>query len=140
MTTATVKSLDVVPARRSEHPVSKAGVDSELINAAHRDARTILQDLASSAAGLTSAQAAQRLTTTGPNEVVHRRGSDGAARLLKTVRNSLVARNVNASIAMSLKSSPKISGKSNAIDARTTTGTVRPTQASADPMARLMLL
>lgn len=51
-----------------------------------------------------------------------------------------LTKNVTASIAMSLGSRPKTNGKSKAIDASTTTGTVRPIHASAEPTARFMLL
>jgi len=47
---------------------------------------------------------------------------------------------VRAGIAMSLGSSPRTKGKSKTIDAGTTTGTVRPMPASAEPIAGFMLL
>jgi hypothetical protein len=51
-----------------------------------------------------------------------------------------LTKNVLASIVISFGSRPNTSGKLKAIDASTTTGTVRPIDASQEPIARFMLL
>jgi P-type Mg2+ transporter len=68
----------------------KIRVSTEVLDAARKDGEALLRDLQTSLAGLTEAQAEERLSATGLNEIAQERKQDWPVRVLKIIRNPLV--------------------------------------------------
>jgi Mg2+-importing ATPase len=65
-------------------------VSPAVLAAARKDGAALLQDLHTSLAGLSEAEADERASASGPNEIAQERKQGGARRVLKIVRNPLV--------------------------------------------------
>jgi Mg2+-importing ATPase len=61
-----------------------------VLDAARKDAESLLRDLRTSAAGLTQSQAEERARDSGPNEIAQERKQGWFIRVLKIIRNPLV--------------------------------------------------
>jgi Mg2+-importing ATPase len=68
----------------------KIRVSTEVLDAARMDGEALLAGLRTSLAGLTEAQAKERLAATGPNEIAQERKQGWVVRILKIIRNPLV--------------------------------------------------
>jgi Mg2+-importing ATPase len=77
----------LIPAKAKSQ---KIRVSTEVLDAARKDVEALLRDLRSSLAGLTEAQAEERLNATGPNEIAQERKQGWPVRVLKIIRNPLV--------------------------------------------------
>ena len=80
----------------AERPVSNKPhqqnirVSPAVLAAARKDGAALLQDLHTSLAGLSEAEADERARASGPNEIAEEHKQGGARRVLKIVRNPLV--------------------------------------------------
>jgi Mg2+-importing ATPase len=69
---------------------SNIAVAPSVLDAARKEGDTLLRDLRTSVAGLTEAEAEERLRTNGPNEIAQERKEGWLIRLLRIIRNPLV--------------------------------------------------
>ena len=65
-------------------------VSPSVLDAARKDGAALLQDLHTSLAGLSEAEADERASASGPNEIAQERKQGGVRRVLKIVSNPLV--------------------------------------------------
>jgi P-type Mg2+ transporter len=65
-------------------------VSPAVLEAARKEGEALLQELGSSLAGLSEAEAEKRARATGPNEIARERKQGWAVRLLRIIRNPLV--------------------------------------------------
>ena len=79
-----------LPSFRAPSKKQTIHVAPAVLDAARKDGDQLLQDLRTSLAGLTEADAEERASTAGPNEVAQERKQGWFLRLLKMTRNPLV--------------------------------------------------
>ena len=75
-------------ATKTHHP--PISVSPAVLEAARKDGDAVLRDLGTSLAGLSEAEAEERASATGPNEIAQERKQGWPIRILKIIRNPLV--------------------------------------------------
>ncbi len=81
----------LTPPETPKSPKSKSiHVSPAVLNAARKSGEELLQELRTSPAGLTQAEAEERAAATGPNEIAQEKVQGWPVRLLKIMRNPLV--------------------------------------------------
>ena len=88
--------VDSAAAKLAEPPIPRIAkskgiqVSPAILDAARKGGEELLQELRTGQAGLTQAEAEQRASTTGPNEIAQEKPQGWPIRLLKIIRNPLV--------------------------------------------------